>query len=207
VSQKWAANGPISAVLVRIAYRIVALQTKILSRYRERRDGRIIAGVLEVRKEIPIKSEPIPGHSKDALISSHDAPFSQGEPSDTPVRKLTISIPRGARVFLLDDDDVRIQWFLERLTSITVAKEARDAIAILDSYPPFDFVFLDHDLGLFTGTEGDGLQVAQHLAGRGFDSHNTVIHSSNTDGATAMKAALKNATVVPFGQFEIEAVA
>ena len=121
--------------------------------------------------------------------------------------KLTISIRRGARVFLLDDDDVRIKWFLERLISITIAKEAPDAIAILYSYPLFDFVFLDHDLGLFTGTEGDGLQVAQHLARRGFDGHNTVIHSTNAAGASAMKESLKCATVAPFGQFEIETAA
>jgi hypothetical protein len=31
-----------------------------------------------------------------------------------------------------------------------------------------------------------------------------VIHSTNEGGAALMKAALKNATVVPFGQFEIE---
>jgi CheY-like chemotaxis protein len=119
---------------------------------------------------------------------------------------LRILIPRGSRVFLLEDDDVRIRWFLERLTSTTVAKEVPDAIAILDSYPPFDFLFLDHDLGLFTGTEGDGLQVAQHLAGRGFDGLNTFIHSTSQNGATAMQGALKNATAVPFGQFEIESM-
>jgi CheY-like chemotaxis protein len=119
---------------------------------------------------------------------------------------LTISIPRGSRVFLLDDDDVRIKWFLERLTSITFAKEAPDAIAILDSYPPFDFLFLDHDLGLFTGTEGNGLQVAQHLAQHCFEGLNTFIHSTNQNGATAMHKALRKATVVPFGQFEIESV-
>ena len=49
----------------------------------------------------------------------------------------------------------------------------------MDSYPLFDFLFLDHDLGLFTGTEGDGLQVAQHLAERGFEGLNTFIHSTN----------------------------
>ena len=110
-------------------------------------------------------------------------------------------------MFLLDDDDARIKWFLERLISITIAKEAPDAIAILDNYPLFDFVFLDHDLGLFTGTEGDGLQVAQHLARRGFDGHNTVIHSTNAAGAAAMKDVLKCATVAPYGQFEIETAA
>jgi hypothetical protein len=53
VSQKWAANGAISAVLVRIAYRFVALQMEIFSQYRERRERCIIARVLEVKKEIP----------------------------------------------------------------------------------------------------------------------------------------------------------
>src|SRR5215475_6680058 len=117
---------------------------------------------------------------------------------------LTISIPRDSRFFLLDDDDFRIKWFLERLTSITVAREAPNAVAILDSYPPFYFLFLDHDLGRFTGTEGDGLQVSKHLAARGFDGRNTFIHSTNQNGAAAMRGALPNATVIPFGQFEIE---
>ena len=51
----------------------------------------------------------------------------------------TILTPRGSQVFLLDDDDFRIKWFLERLTSITIAKEAPEAIAILDNYPAFIF--------------------------------------------------------------------
>jgi len=40
--------------LVRIAYRFAALQMKIFPHYRERRDGCMIASVLEVRKEIPV---------------------------------------------------------------------------------------------------------------------------------------------------------
>jgi CheY-like chemotaxis protein len=119
---------------------------------------------------------------------------------------LTILIPRGSRVSLLDDDDLRIRWFVERVTSITVAKEAPDAITILDSYPPFDFLFLDHDLGSFTGSEGDGLQVAQHLAERGFEGLNIFIHSTNQNGAAAMHKALRKATVAPFGHFEIESI-
>src|SRR5690349_20523942 len=111
---------------------------------------------------------------------------------------LTISIPRGSRVFLVDDDDYRIEWFFARLTSITVAKEAPDAVAILDSYPRFDFIFLDHDLELFTGNVGDGLQVAEHLAGWGFDGRNTYIHSTNQNGAAAMHRAIPKATVGPF---------
>lgn len=56
VSQKWAANGAISAVLVRIAYQFVALQMEIFSQYRERRERCSIARVLEVKKGIPAKS-------------------------------------------------------------------------------------------------------------------------------------------------------
>ena len=76
----------------------------------------------------------------------------------------------------------------------------------MGSHPPFDFLFLDHDLGLFTGTEGDGLQVAQHFAEGGFEGLNTFIHSTNQNGAAAMREALRKATVVPFGQFEIESI-
>ena len=56
VSQKWAANVAISAVLVRIAYRFVALQMEIFLQYRERRERCSIARVLEVKKGIPAKS-------------------------------------------------------------------------------------------------------------------------------------------------------
>lgn len=114
-----------------------------------------------------------------------------------------IFIPRGCSVFLLDDDDCRIMWFLERLSSVTVTKEARDAIAILDRYPEFDFIFLDHDLGRFTGTEGNGLEVAQHLASKGFTGK-VFVHSHNADQAEEMHKLLKQATRMQWGQFEIE---
>ena len=90
------------------------------------------------------------------------------------------------------------------MSSLTVGKEAPDAIAILDSYPKFDFIFLDHDLGRFTGTEGDGLQVAQHLASKGFTGKNTFIHSHNTHRAAEMHKALRKAKIVPWGRFDIE---
>ncbi len=53
VSQKWDANGAISAVRVRSAYRFAAFRMKIFSQYRERRDGCMLARVFEVKKEIP----------------------------------------------------------------------------------------------------------------------------------------------------------
>jgi hypothetical protein len=52
-------------VLVRIAYRFVALQMEIFSQYRERRERCIIARVLEVKKEIPVQ---IPKSCEEASI-------------------------------------------------------------------------------------------------------------------------------------------
>ncbi len=47
-------GGERPAVVVRIADRFVARQVKIFPHYRERRDGRMIASILEVKKEIPV---------------------------------------------------------------------------------------------------------------------------------------------------------
>jgi len=47
------------AVLVRIAYQFVALQMKIFSQYRGRRERCMLARVLEVKKEIPDDSRYI----------------------------------------------------------------------------------------------------------------------------------------------------
>jgi hypothetical protein len=52
VSQKWAANGIISAVPVRTTY-IRCTSADNFSQYRERRDGCMVLGVFEVKKEIP----------------------------------------------------------------------------------------------------------------------------------------------------------
>jgi hypothetical protein len=120
--------------------------------------------------------------------------------------KIKIVIPSGSRVFLLEDDEVRIKWFLERLPGAVIATEPDEAKAILDANPPFDFVFLDHDLGLRdyhgAGIEGNGQHVARYLAERGETGLNTVVHSWNPVGASAIKTILPNATVIPFGQFE-----
>src|ERR1700682_5993415 len=55
MSQKWGGKmATTSPVLVRIVYRFLALQTKNLSPLSRRRDGCMIASVLEVKKEIPV---------------------------------------------------------------------------------------------------------------------------------------------------------
>jgi hypothetical protein len=119
-----------------------------------------------------------------------------------------IRIPRHARCFLLEDSEERIAWFVDRLPSIDMATNVHDAVEIL-AQKEYDFVFLDHDLGLldyagYCGPEGSGKDVARYLSGRGFIGHNVLIHSWNSIGAAAMKDILEGAMAIPFGQFEIE---
>jgi hypothetical protein len=121
--------------------------------------------------------------------------------------KVQVIIPRGSKVFLLEDSEERIHWFRDRLPEIVVANNVTDAIVILAGQV-FDYVFLDHDLGLLDyagdpGTSGTGAEVARYLSGRGFVGKNVFIHSWNTTGAARMKDILKGAFAVPWGQFDI----
>ena len=126
---------------------------------------------------------------------------------------LCFKIPKSSRVFLLEDSELRIEWFKKKLHNLTIAKTADEAISILTCCAPFDFVFLDHDLGIldYTGEnqtgKGNGQEVALHLAETGFLGNKVCIHSWNPSGAANMARILKNAaTVIPFGNFDIEEV-
>ena len=121
--------------------------------------------------------------------------------------KVTIAIPEGASVFLLEDSPERVEWFTHKIPDLVTADTADKAIAILAG-KVFDFVFLDHDLGLMdyaggTGSMGNGQEVAHYLSGRGFLGKNVFIHSWNALGAAKMKDILEGAYAVPFGQFDI----
>lgn len=121
---------------------------------------------------------------------------------------VTIKIPRRARVFLLEDSEERIKWFRERVQNLTIANTAEQAITILSLSPPFDYIFLDHDLGVLDTqghcAQGDGMQVAKHIAGSGFLGRNVVVHSWNAGAAQRMACVLEGCVVIPFGQFEIQ---
>jgi hypothetical protein len=54
VFQKSATNGAISAMLVRIAYRVDAFQMKIISRAASPRDRYTLGAVFEAKMEIPV---------------------------------------------------------------------------------------------------------------------------------------------------------
>ena len=122
--------------------------------------------------------------------------------------KPIIEVPRGARVLLLEDSQARIKWFNERIPDIFIANTVGEAITLLAS-KQFDVFFLDHDLGLLDadgkpGPEGNGAMFAKYLSETGYLGGDTVIHSWNPTGAANMAKSLPNATVIPFGKFEIE---
>lgn len=121
--------------------------------------------------------------------------------------KVKIEIPYDAKVLLLEDSIERINWFTERIPTISVASTVESAIFLLAKVQ-YNCLFLDHDLGFLDqfgkpGPEGDGTQFAKHLAETGFLASLVVIHSWNPDGAKRMKASLPQAHIIQWGQFEI----
>ena len=109
------------------------------------------------------------------------------------------------KVFILEDNEERIAQFRKNFknASLTITKESKNAIEILRKESPFDYIFLDHDLGgneMVESGKGTGFEVAQWL------SKNTLkkpkfgmyIHSLNGPGAENIIAELKYGQRVPF---------
>ena len=115
------------------------------------------------------------------------------------------------RVFLLDDDTLRHEWFARRFKGdqLDVAIDPARAIELL-SEKYYDAIFLDHDLlpehyyAETTDDERTGYAVAAWLASRpDRQSASTIIvHTRNADGAMRMVETLRQvgrqAEYVPF---------
>lgn len=114
-----------------------------------------------------------------------------------------VTIPKHAKVLLLEDSDMRIAWFEKKVPGITVCKSLREFIDYFKTKPTVDFVFFDHDLG----EGGTGYDAAKWMADT-FGSTNRwgLIHSWNKAGATRMQTILQATPAVPFGEFDIEIV-
>jgi CheY-like chemotaxis protein len=99
------------------------------------------------------------------------------------------------RVFLLDDDTLRHEWFARAFKGdhLDVAADAARAVELLAVYS-YDLVFLDHDLlpehyyAEQFDDERSGYAVARFLAERpDRQSASTIIvHTRNADGALRM---------------------
>lgn len=119
-------------------------------------------------------------------------------------RMKNLVIPISASVLVVDDDIARRHFFLSthRLPQAYIAGEPDQAIQILKQ-GSIDFVFLDYDLASNLSSE----PVARYLAETKSETETQVfIDSTNPFGIEVLKRILPNATVVPFGSFEIRRV-
>jgi CheY-like chemotaxis protein len=106
------------------------------------------------------------------------------------------------RIFLLDDDKLRHEWFVKHFTGdyIDIAEDVPTAIEML-SNNFYDGIFLDHDLlpehynAETLDEEKTGYAVAVWLA----QNHSSqraatiIVHTRNADGAMKMVEKLRNA--------------
>jgi CheY-like chemotaxis protein len=116
------------------------------------------------------------------------------------------------RVFLLDDDERRHEWFAQRFAGdqLDIAVEPLRAIALLGAHA-YDAIFLDHDLlpEHYRTTdphddERTGYAVALWLAAHPEVQPSTtiIVHTRNANGALRMvrqmRAASRRAEYVPW---------
>lgn len=103
---------------------------------------------------------------------------------------------RKLRIFILEDDKIRNRHFWDHLHShnTTFAVTYDTAIKLFKDDPPYDIMFLDHDLGGFK----TGYDFACLMAAFGIKVP-TVIHSFNDAGAKRMRGKLPHAVLAPFG--------
>jgi hypothetical protein len=115
------------------------------------------------------------------------------------------------RVFLLEDDERRCEWFSRRFKGdlLDVAYDVEQAKELLETNT-YDSIFLDHDLmpEHYGSTEADdertGYAIAAFLASRPELQRpaTIMVHSFNADGAMRMveelRRAGRHAEYVPF---------
>jgi CheY-like chemotaxis protein len=128
--------------------------------------------------------------------------------------KTTITIRKGARIFVVEDNAERISWFSMNLLHSTVwfEKDPEKAVEWLEANPPetLDAIFLDFDLGPgnVKNSTINSLPVVDFLKSKlsTRQQRNVVIHSQNNFGAFMINTMLPGAAQLPFGDFDIEEV-
>jgi len=111
------------------------------------------------------------------------------------------------KILILEDEPIRITWFLRRLCNhdVKVCVDSEDAIECL-KINKYDLIFLDHDLGgqaFVPSGPGTGYEVAQFIATNENKNAKIVVHSHNYPGARNMCSVLPDAQHLPFGSFNI----
>jgi len=114
---------------------------------------------------------------------------------------LKVILPKHCHVLLLEDSELRIEWFRKRIPNLKVVKTVQELRDYFDTHPTVDFLLLDHDLG----EKENGVDAAKFIVERfGGISNWGLIHSWNRSGAQAMQAAGFRVQHIPFGEFELE---
>lgn len=112
------------------------------------------------------------------------------------------------KIFILEDDPRRMKLFYKKIgveNTIFHSDNVEEAKKIFNDHKPFDYIFLDHDLGgeiyVPSGHSNTGYQFAKLLAEQDDLSGNICIHTMNPIGAENMAEVLSTyscVTIVPF---------
>ena len=127
----------------------------------------------------------------------------------------TIQIHKGARVYIVEDNQERLNWFFSKMPSATIWTEMDPKLVAeqLSWLLPetMDCIFLDFDLG--PGREKNSTinvtPVVDFLNAKltsRQQQRNVVIHSQNEPGAFWIHTMLPGAARMPFGTFDIREV-
>jgi len=112
-------------------------------------------------------------------------------------------------IFIVEDDQVRIDIFKEKFEGIKNAKlfiatTASEAKKILkeNKDKQWDMIFLDHDLGgrvyVESADQNTGYQVAKFIRDNDIKYYNIITHTLNPMGAKNIQGILKDCNHVPF---------
>lgn len=125
--------------------------------------------------------------------------------------KIQIDLKGVNRIFILEDDQMRIDWFKKVFASVPnvfITKVAKIALHEL-THTRYDLIFLDHDLDCdemyfdtldnWDALNNNGYTVARDLRGTMNAQTPVIVHSMNPTGAAEMtKAHPFNTVAVPF---------
>jgi hypothetical protein len=125
----------------------------------------------------------------------------------------TISIKKGGKVLIVEDNKDRLEWFMCKLPHEKVwnTDKPDEAVRLLKEMSPesFDAIFLDYDLGpepvkFSTITSKPVVDYLNSACPMRRLQHNIIIHSGNSVAADWAAAILPGAFKLPFGTFTIE---
>lgn len=111
------------------------------------------------------------------------------------------------KIFILEDNSARNAWFREKLLtdfSVYMAVDVIEAKTIHEKHGPFDYYFLDHDLGdeVYVDSEywNTGAQFSKWLVEHGVTGENemVIVHSMNQNGSEYMVNMFSKAQHIPF---------